>query len=78
MVLEGSDCADHAVVRKDGGVPLPFLYDLGVSLMDQTAQLRNQLSPPVTKVIDLFVNELRCGHLRPVIKATSDAPAEWS
>src|SRR5688500_4787279 len=35
VVLKSTDRADHATVRKDRGVPLPFFFNGGISIMDQ-------------------------------------------
>jgi hypothetical protein len=58
-------CADAAVMgpdRSPGGRglrPLPFLFNLGVGIMDELTDMSERLPAPIGKFLDLLVNECR-------------------
>src|SRR4051812_22358106 len=68
--LVGLAGADHAPVRPHGNAaPLPFLHDLGLGLLDERADTRERLTPPVAQLLDPRVDQLRWGRLLPVLGA---------
>src|SRR5271166_765819 len=52
--------ADDAVMGEDGGAhPLPLFLDMGVGIMDELAEMRKSLPAPVSKLLDLLIDECR-------------------
>src|SRR2546421_11669947 len=61
--LESADKTNKPLVRPYRGIPLPFLSDVGGSLVDKVAQPGEHLTPPVSKLCDLLVDTFRWIHV---------------
>src|SRR5215469_5794511 len=62
-LFESADSTNQSLVRPDCGLPLPFLSDVGVSIVDKFAQSGDHLTTPVSKFCDVCVDTLRCVHV---------------
>src|SRR6266567_5041749 len=61
-LLESAGRTNQSLVRPHRGFPLPFLSDVGVSIVDKFAQSGDHLAAPVGKFCDLCVDTFRWLH----------------
>src|SRR5947207_3392930 len=61
--LESAGRTNKTLMRPYCGIPLPFLSDVGVSLVDKVAQPGEHLAAPIGKLCDLFVDTFRWIHI---------------
>src|SRR5437879_5192636 len=62
MVLKSTDRANHSIVRKDGGAPLPFFSDVRIRIVDESAEFCQRFAAPPGSVCNLLVDLFRRFH----------------